>query len=76
MAPGKQLKVAVIGATGYAGSHVCLELIARGHQVTGLSRNPDKLGSHKNYLTKSIDLDKTSIEDLVGAFSGQDVVVK
>jgi uncharacterized protein YbjT (DUF2867 family) len=76
MAPEKQLKVAVIGATGYVGSHVCIELLARGHHVTGISRRPEKLGSHLNYSTKSVDLECTSIEELVDAFSGQDVVVK
>lgn len=40
MAFGKELSVTVIGSTGYAGSHTCIELLARGHHVTGVSRNP------------------------------------
>ena len=70
------LKVAVIGSTGYAGSHVCVELISRGHQVTGLTRSPEKLGSHLNYSGKSIDLTTATVEDLIQALSGYDVVVK
>jgi uncharacterized protein YbjT (DUF2867 family) len=76
MAPAKQLRVGVIGSTGYAGSHTCIELLARGHQVTGVSRNPDKIGKHANYTGKSVDLENASIEDLVDALTGLDVVVK
>jgi putative NADH-flavin reductase len=76
MVTAKPLKVAVIGATGYAGSHVCVELIARGHHVIGISRNPEKLGSHPNYSPKSIDLENVHIKELVDAFSGQDVVIE
>jgi uncharacterized protein YbjT (DUF2867 family) len=70
------LNACVIGATGYAGSHVCIELLARGHSVTGLTRNPAKLGSHPRYTPKSIDLEKTSVEDLIDAFKGHDVIIK
>jgi len=37
------MKIAVIGATGNAGSRIVTELLNRGHQVTGISRHPDKL---------------------------------
>jgi len=76
MASGSHLKVAVIGSTGYAGSHTCIELLARGHHVSGISRNPGKIGKHPNYIGKSVDLEKASIEELVEAFRGHDVVVK
>jgi putative NADH-flavin reductase len=33
-------KVVIFGGTGYAGSHIAREAIARGHQVTSYSRNP------------------------------------
>jgi uncharacterized protein len=32
--------IAVIGATGYVGRHVCVEALKRGHSVLGLSRTP------------------------------------
>jgi uncharacterized protein YbjT (DUF2867 family) len=72
----KQLKVAVVGSTGYAGSHTCIELLSRGHLVTGISRNPEKLGTHPHYLPASIDLENASIPQLIDAFSGHDVIVK
>jgi uncharacterized protein YbjT (DUF2867 family) len=76
MAPERQLKVGVIGSTGYAGSHTCIELLSRGHLVTGISRNPDKLGSHRHYSGKSVDFEKASISELIEVFSGHDVLVK
>jgi uncharacterized protein YbjT (DUF2867 family) len=76
MARGKQLNVGVIGSTGYAGSHTCIELLSRGHLVTGISRNPDKLGSHPHYSGKSVDFEKASISELIEVFSGHDVLVK
>jgi putative NADH-flavin reductase len=36
------MKVAVIGATGTVGSRLTDELIARGHDVTGIVRRPDQ----------------------------------
>lgn len=76
MASGKQLKVAVIGSTGYAGSHACIELLSRGHLVSGVSRNPDKIGTHPHYTGIPIDLETASIAQIVDAFTGHDVVVK
>jgi putative NADH-flavin reductase len=76
MTPENALKVAVIGATGYTGSHVCVELLSRGHHVAGICRNPGKLGNHSHYFARSVDVENTSIQELVDVFSGQDVVIK
>ncbi|MBZ5634038.1 MAG: NAD(P)-dependent oxidoreductase [Acidobacteriia bacterium] len=37
------MKIAVIGATGNAGSRIVTELVNRGHQVTGIARHPEKM---------------------------------
>ncbi|WP_231924154.1 NAD(P)H-binding protein [Gallibacterium genomosp. 1] len=37
------MKIAVIGATGLIGKAVTAELVARGHQVIGISRHADSL---------------------------------
>jgi putative NADH-flavin reductase len=70
------LKIVVIGSTGYVGSHVCVELISRGHHVTGLTRKPEKLGSHPNYKGYSIDLTTARIADMIEALAGHNVIVK
>src|SRR5512142_63581 len=37
------MKIAVIGATGNAGSRIVTELLGRGHQVLGIARHPEKM---------------------------------
>jgi uncharacterized protein len=37
------MKIAVIGASGNAGSRISAELARRGHNVTAIARNPDKI---------------------------------
>ncbi len=39
------MKVALIGASGFIGSRLLAELSARGHAVTAIVRNPDKVAS-------------------------------
>ena len=41
-----QVRVALFGASGFIGSSVLEELLEAGHQVTALSRNPDRLAAH------------------------------
>lgn len=69
------MKVAVIGPTGFTGSHVCVELINRGHEVTGLSRNPEKLGKHSNYHPVKLDASTASIAEIVDTLQGFDALV-
>ena len=70
------LNILVIGPTGHGGSYLCLELCERGHQVTGLSRNPSKIGEHPNYHPKVFDVANSSFTDLRKALEGYDVVIK
>ena len=37
------MKIALIGATGNAGSRILAELSRRGHSVTAIARNPQKV---------------------------------
>ena len=37
------MKIALIGATGFIGSRLLAELTSRGHQVTAIVRNPEKV---------------------------------
>jgi uncharacterized protein len=40
-------KVALIGASGKIGSKIAAELLSRGHTVTGIARNPEKIAAQK-----------------------------
>ena len=42
------MKIAVIGASGNAGSRITVELARRGHSVTAIARHPDKIASGAN----------------------------
>src|SRR5579862_5183648 len=72
----KPLKIAVLGPAGFGGSYLCVELINRGHHVTGISRSPEKLGSHKLYSSLSINLETSTSDELAEAFKGFDVVIE
>ncbi|WOH64399.1 NAD(P)-dependent oxidoreductase [Bradyrhizobium sp. BWA-3-5] len=39
------MKIAVIGASGNAGSRITAELVRRGHSVTAIVRNPEKVAT-------------------------------
>ncbi|KAF6785035.1 nad-dependent epimerase dehydratase [Colletotrichum sojae] len=67
--------IGLIGATGMTGSYVDLEILKQGHKVIGISRNPDKLGQHENYTTRSIDLTKASIPEVADALKSVDAVI-
>ncbi|KAK9784461.1 putative NAD(P)-binding domain-containing protein [Seiridium cardinale] len=69
------LKTGVIGPAGFGGSYLTIELLSRGHAVRGISRNPQKLGKHHDYSLYPIDIEGCSIEKLIEAFSGLDVLV-
>lgn len=66
------MRIAVVGATGKAGTQVTKELTARGHHVTGIVRNPDRMPVGP--LTSAIGTDSTR-ESLAAAIRGHDVVV-
>jgi uncharacterized protein len=42
------MKIAVIGASGNAGSRISAELARRGHNVTAIARNPEKIARQAN----------------------------
>jgi len=67
------MKVALIGATGRAGSPILKELVRRGHEVTAIVRNPETIQAQANVTPKKGDVfDK---EGLVALLKGHDAVI-
>lgn len=66
-------KVALIGASGNAGSRILKELSDRGHQVTAIARHPEKVPALPHVTAKRGDVfDK---EGLAALLAGHDVVI-
>lgn len=66
-------KVALIGASGFIGSRLLAELAARGHAVTAITRNPEKVPSLPGVTAVKGDVfDKDGLAKLV---AGHDAVI-
>jgi putative NADH-flavin reductase len=65
--------VALIGATGNAGSRILGELTRRGHRVTAIVRNPAKVPLLKNTTARAGDV--RDLDGLAALIAGHDVVV-
>lgn len=68
------MKVALIGASGFVGSHLLTELLNRGHQVTGIVRTVANVKESNAQLTlKAVDVLNTL--ELSAAIKGSDAVI-
>lgn len=68
------MKIALIGATGFTGTAVLNEALNRGHQVTAIARNPEKITIKNNNLAlKTADVN--NISELAESLKGHDAVV-
>ena len=62
------MKIAVIGASGNAGSRITAELARRGHQVTAIARNPERIAEHASVTPAKGDvMDPSGLARLVTA---------
>ena len=66
-------KVALIGASGKIGSKIAAELLQRGHQVTGIARNPEKISPQPGVNTVKGDF--TDPQTMAQALKGHDAVI-
>ena len=66
------MKVAVIGASGRGGSRIVDELARRGHQVTAIARNPEKIKAQAGVTAVAGDLFDAGFAKLL---AGHDAVV-
>jgi uncharacterized protein len=67
------MRVALIGATGNAGSRILAELAQRGHQVTAIVRRPGKVPLLNGVTAKECDVNRGV--DLVSTLGDHDVVI-
>ncbi|MGE6919036.1 NAD(P)-dependent oxidoreductase [Achromobacter kerstersii] len=67
------MKIALIGITGRVGSRVADELLKRGHQVTGIARNPADVNVQPGLTVQQGDA--TDPEALTPLLTGHDAVI-
>jgi uncharacterized protein len=67
------MKIAVIGASGNAGSRITAELARRGHSVTAIARHPEKIASGANVTpTRGDVMDQAGLARLL---AGHDAAI-
>ena len=65
--------IAIIGATGRAGSQLLEEALRRSHSVTAIARNTAKIGQRAGVVARNVDaLDASALQ---AAIEGHDVVI-
>ncbi len=67
------MKIALIGASGQAGSRILAELAARGHAVTAIARDPSKLPTLANVTPVAADIEAP--QALAQVLAGHDAIV-
>jgi uncharacterized protein len=66
-------KIAIIGATGRAGSQLLEEALRRGHSVTAIARDTSKISPRAGVVAKNVDVADGAA--LQAAVAGVDVVI-
>ena len=67
------MKIALIGASGNAGSRILDELVRRGHSVTAIVRNPEKIAQNPKVTARAGDVfDQAGLANLL---KGHDAVI-
>jgi putative NADH-flavin reductase len=67
------MKIALIGVTGNIGTRLTAELLGRGHQITGIARNPSKIATRPGLSLKEGDV--KDVAKLVPLIRGHEVVI-
>jgi putative NADH-flavin reductase len=67
------MKIALIGATGFVGAAILKEALDRGHEVTAIARNPEKINVQNNLTIVKGDV--MDSDNLAKVLKGNDVVV-
>lgn len=67
------MKVALIGASGFVGNAVLNELVQRGHHVTAIARNTEKIKPAEQVA--AVKADAMNSDELAAALKGHDAVI-
>jgi putative NADH-flavin reductase len=67
------MNIAIVGATGFVGSKLLNEAANRGHQVTAITRSPQKVPAAANIQPAAADVN--DLNALVGHFKGKEAVI-
>jgi putative NADH-flavin reductase len=67
------MKVALIGASGNAGSRILEELVRRGHAVTAIVRNPEKVARQPGVVARQGDVNDP--DKFAALLRGHDAVI-
>ena len=67
------MKIAIAGASGQAGSRLTAELARRGHAVTAIARNPERIAAQQNVTAKKGDVNDQAA--LAVLWAGHDAAI-
>ncbi|HYH20123.1 MAG TPA: NAD(P)-dependent oxidoreductase [Azospirillum sp.] len=67
------MNIALIGASGNAGSRILAELASRGHRVTAIARHPEKIAAGPNVTARRGDV--FDVAGLSGLLAGHDAAI-
>ena len=67
------MKIELIGATGFVGSHLLNEALDRGHEVTAIVRRPDRLPVHARLV--AVQADVHDVDKLAEALAGHTAII-
>ncbi|HKT34626.1 MAG TPA: NAD(P)-dependent oxidoreductase [Nitrospira sp.] len=67
------MNIALIGASGFVGAAILQEALNRGHEVTAIVRNPEKLHAHRNL--RPLKGDVYNQDQVARLVAGHDAVI-
>ncbi len=67
------MKIALLGASGMIGQRILNEAVQRGHEVTAIVRNPDRVSAREHVQVTTANA--TDADQVANAVRGHDVVI-
>ncbi|MFH1833821.1 MAG: NAD(P)-dependent oxidoreductase [bacterium] len=67
------MKIALIGATGFVGTHILEEALARKHDVTAIVRHPERVPVRAGLTAMKGDV--LEVDEMAGLLAGHDAVI-